>query len=111
VGGTSEASPLFAGIVAITDQLAEHRVGAINSALYRLGRNAAENGVVDVTTGNNSLTFCSANCASAQPVLTTVTGFQATPGYDLASGWGTVDAARFVPALAAEGEGGGDGGQ
>ena len=29
-----------------------------------------------------------------------VPGFSATPGYDLASGLGTVDAARFVPALA-----------
>jgi len=27
-------------------------------------------------------------------------GFDAGPGYDLASGWGTLDAARFVPALA-----------
>jgi subtilase family serine protease len=111
VGGTSEASPLFAGIIAITDQLAEHRVGAIDGKLYRLGRNAAGNGIADVTTGDNSLTFCSANCTSAQPVLTTVTGFQAAPGYDLASGWGTVDAARFVPALAGATDDGNDNSQ
>jgi hypothetical protein len=30
-----------------------------------------------------------------------VTGFDAASGYDLASGWGTIDAAKFVPALAA----------
>ena len=29
-----------------------------------------------------------------------VTGFDAGTGYDLASGWGTIDAAKFVPALA-----------
>jgi hypothetical protein len=29
-----------------------------------------------------------------------VTGYSAAPGYDLASGLGTVNAARFVPALA-----------
>jgi len=41
---------------------------------------------VDVTSGNNSFGG--------------VTGFTASPGYDLASGWGTIDAAKFVPALA-----------
>src|SRR6266513_1656372 len=29
-----------------------------------------------------------------------VSGFPAKRGYDLASGWGTIDAAKFVPALA-----------
>jgi len=29
-----------------------------------------------------------------------VVGYNAGPGYDLASGVGTIDAARFVPALA-----------
>ena len=29
-----------------------------------------------------------------------VTGYSARPGYDLASGWGTIDGAAFVPALA-----------
>ena len=32
--------------------------------------------------------------------LYTVRGFHAAPGYDLASGVGTVDAASFVPELA-----------
>lgn len=27
-------------------------------------------------------------------------GYPAGPGYDLSSGWGTIDAAKFVPALA-----------
>ena len=29
-----------------------------------------------------------------------MTGFDAKPGYNLATGWGTIDAAQFVPALA-----------
>jgi hypothetical protein len=33
-------------------------------------------------------------------VDTTVTGFQAVAGYDLASGVGTIDAAKFVAAMA-----------
>jgi subtilase family serine protease len=85
VGGTSEASPLFAGIVALAAQAAHHRLGDINQALYDLGCNP-RSGLVDVTSGNNSFAG--------------VTGYSATRGYDLASGLGTVDAAKFVPALA-----------
>jgi hypothetical protein len=95
--GTSEASPEFAGIIALADQVAGHRVGWINPTLYELTDEDHNGGIVDITIGNNSLTFP----ASRTPV--TVTGFNATPGYDLASGWGTVDAARFFRALAEEG--------
>lgn len=84
VGGTSEASPLFAGIVALADQYAGHDLGDINPALYRL-RGAKRAGIVDVTKGNNSFDG--------------VKGFPAKRGYDLASGWGTVDASIFVKQL------------
>jgi subtilase family serine protease len=87
VGGTSEASPLFSGIVALTAQFAGHRLGDVNAALYRL-RGRSQNGIVDVTTGDISFAG--------------VTGPSAGPGYDLASGWGTIDAASFVPRLAAK---------
>jgi subtilase family serine protease len=99
VGGTSEASPLFAGIVALADQAAGRRLGFLNQRLYQMGEDHAP-GIVDVTTGDNSFTFGA----------TTVTGFPATRGFDLASGWGTIDAARFVPELARRGgdDGGGD---
>jgi hypothetical protein len=36
-GGTSEASPIFSGIVALADQVAHRRLGDIHAAL-RLGR-------------------------------------------------------------------------
>jgi subtilase family serine protease len=42
VGGTSEASPLFAGVVAIADQIAGHRLGWINPRLYALGTRASK---------------------------------------------------------------------
>jgi subtilase family serine protease len=82
-GGTSEASPLFAGIVAIADQAAHHDLGLLNPALYRLQGDA---GIVDITAGNNSFAG--------------VTGYNAGPGYDLASGVGTVDANALVHELA-----------
>ena len=95
LGGTSEATPIFAGIVALADQVAGHRLGSINPALYTLGglsqvsSDAFRTGIVDVTSGSNS--------------YGRVAGYAATSGYDLASGWGTIDAARFVPALARPG--------
>ncbi len=93
VCGTSEATPLFAGVVALADQVAGHPLGVINPALYSLSASGAP-GIVDVTSGDNSVSFTQAH------TLQTVTGFSARPGYDLASGVGTVDAKSFVPELA-----------
>ena len=93
-GGTSEATPEFAGIVAIADQYAGHRLGLINSALYRL-EEAHAPGIVDVTRGSNSVAFTQNGRTFA------VRGYRARPGYDLATGTGTINAARFVPELAA----------
>ena len=51
-------------------------------------------GIADVTDGNNTVSFTQNNHQY------TVSGFSAAPGYDLASGVGTVNAASFVPELA-----------
>jgi len=91
--GTSEATPLFAGIVALADQVAGHPLGLINPALYRLAAAGAP-GIVDVTSGNNTVSFTQGGHEH------TVRGFTATRGYDLASGVGTVNAAYFVRELA-----------
>jgi hypothetical protein len=93
-GGTSAACPLLAGIVAIADQYAHTRLGLINPALYRLEQEHAP-GIVDVTQGDNTVRFT----FDGTPL--TVEGYPAKPGYDLVAGVGTVDAARFVPELAA----------
>jgi subtilase family serine protease len=92
--GTSESTPLFAGIVALAAQKAGHPLGLINPALYFMSAVHAR-GLVDVTRGNNTAAFEQGGS------LHTVTGFSARRGYDLASGVGTVDARWFVPELAA----------
>jgi subtilase family serine protease len=94
IGGTSEASPEFAGIVSIADQWAGHGLGVLNPAIYRLERRGAA-GIVDVTTGTNTVTFPQGGSNH------TVNGFDAGMGYDLSSGVGTLNAARFVPELVA----------
>jgi subtilase family serine protease len=93
VCGTSEASPLFAGIVALTDQVAGHSLGLINPALYAL-KAAHAPGLVPVTIGNNTVSF------TQNGTLYTVQGYSASPGYSMAAGVGTVNAALFVPELA-----------
>ncbi|RLU87503.1 protease [Streptomyces griseocarneus] len=90
-GGTSEAAPLFSGIVALADQAAGHRLGNINEALYSLyACHSPATGIVDVNDGTDN---------SYQGVE----GYKAVDGYDMATGVGTIDALRFVKALAREG--------
>ena len=92
IGGTSEASPEFSGIIAIADQMAGHGLGLINPALYSMEAAGAP-GIVDVTNGNNTVTVTQGGATH------TVNGWAAVNGYDLASGVGTVNAALFVPEL------------
>jgi subtilase family serine protease len=91
--GTSEATPEFAGIVALADQVAGHPLGMINEYLYQLAARRAP-GIVDVVSGNNTVSFRQGG------KMHTVTGFAARRGYDLASGVGTVNAPAFVRELA-----------
>ncbi len=95
--GTSLATPLFAGIVALADQYAGHGkadgLGLINPAIYAIAARH-ERGIVDIRKGSNTQTF------SQGGKQRTVRGFSARAGYDLVTGVGTVDAAYFVPELA-----------
>jgi subtilase family serine protease len=92
--GTSVATPMLAGLVAITDQAAHTRLGPINPALYQLAQQHAP-GIVPVTRGSNTVRV------SQRGKTVTVRGYPARAGYSLVTGVGTVDAARFVPELAA----------
>jgi subtilase family serine protease len=86
--GTSEAAPLFAGVLALATQLNHANVGPINPALYGiLGPAGASAGIADVVKGNDS--------------APKVPGFTAAKGFDVATGWGTVNASAFVPRLVA----------
>ena len=99
IGGTSESSPLFSGVVAVADQAAGHRLGLLNPSLYALG-DQGRSGLTDVTSGNNSV---AGSNVTLFPGPFTVTGFDAVSGYDLSSGLGTVNGARLVRQLSASG--------
>jgi subtilase family serine protease len=93
--GTSESAPMTAGVLALATQLNHGRnVGPINPALYELlGPAGTRAGISDVVSGNNSVIDQNGNVV--------VPGFTAGPGFDVATGWGTIDASKFVPALVA----------
>jgi subtilase family serine protease len=93
-GGTSAATPEFAGIVALANQAAGKPLGQLNPLLYSL---TGDDGILDITSGNNDIgTFRNSDGRKHH-----VPGFTAVAGYDLASGLGTVDAAKLVAALVA----------
>jgi len=97
VGGTSASSPSFAGIMAIVDQKVGGRQGLANYVLYPLAK--AENFAcnsssrTDPTKGStcvfNDVTAGNTN-VPGQP------GFSGAPGFDLATGLGSVDANNLV---------------
>jgi subtilase family serine protease len=90
-GGTSAAAPFWAGLIALADQEAGHPLGFVNPAIYRIARGPLYHKAFhDVTTGNNTVVLNGV----------TVTGYQAGPGWDPVTGWGTPDAQVLIPLLA-----------
>ncbi len=85
-GGTSQASPLWAGMMALINQFKGSVQGSPNRELYRLGVNQYRSGgpavFRDITVGNNS-TGPRTPCAPFG-----VTGVSAAFGYDAVTGWG-----------------------
>jgi pseudomonalisin len=96
IGGTSVASPVFSGVVALMNQKLGTRLGNVNSMLYSLAA-SAPNVFHDITTGNNMVP-CQAgskDCGSSGMI-----GYNAAAGYDLASGLGSVDMGALAAAWA-----------
>jgi subtilase family serine protease len=90
--GTSAAAPFWAGIVALADQCAGRHLGFINPVIYRIARSPAYHRAFhDITSGNNTVTYSNV----------TVAGYQAAPGWDPVTGWGSPNAQVLVPLLAA----------
>jgi hypothetical protein len=116
-GGTSVATPAFAGIMALVNQKTGSRQGNANYILYKLAApngNSCDSSTVapgnsclfyDVTKGNNSVPCVagSPNCGAAPAggfgVLVDSNGnpaWTATAGYDMATGLGSVNAFNLV---------------
>jgi subtilase family serine protease len=94
VGGTSVGPPVMAGIVALINQFTNRPGGSgnINPVLYPLAARLPS-AFHDVQSGDNKVPFsppCSAS--NATPLI----GYNALPGYDLATGLGSIDAFVLV---------------
>jgi subtilase family serine protease len=105
--GTSFATPQWAALVALADQgVPGRRVGLITPSLYQMAA-GAQGPLVPVQQGNN--TYLTANNDYGVPNPTCSYGpakvagpcFQATAGYNLATGLGLPDASVLVPLLRA----------
>jgi subtilase family serine protease len=85
VGGTSAASPSFAGVMALVVENTAARQGNANVVFYSLASKQRTGGAAvfhAITNGNNSVPGQA--------------GFSATVGYDQATGLGSIDAAVLV---------------
>jgi subtilase family serine protease len=92
-GGTSFAAPRWAGFLALVNQqsVANGRgtVGFINPALYNLGTSSSyASAFHDITSGSNP------------PAAGDGSGFNAVPGYDLVTGWGSPAGVGLINQLA-----------
>jgi subtilase family serine protease len=84
-GGTSFATPMWAGYLALVNQQAvangHSTLGFINPAIYTIGLSGGyDSDFHDITSGSN--------------------GYSATTGYDLATGWGSPNGTGLINALA-----------
>lgn len=92
IGGTSASAPFWAALMAIANQMAGHPLGFINSALYTLAMsNKYGQDFRDITVGNNSVNDGHVN----------VVGYDAAPGWDPITGWGSPIANKLLPDLIA----------
>jgi len=90
-GGTSASAPIWAALIALADQYAGRHLGFVNPAIYQIARGPRYHQAFhDVTEGNNTVQF----------PPETITGYQAAPGWDPVTGWGSPDAQVLIPLLA-----------
>ncbi|MGH9486833.1 MAG: protease pro-enzyme activation domain-containing protein [Terriglobales bacterium] len=103
--GTSAAAPAFAGLMALVDQSQNQAQGLVNPTLYGLAAQQPQGACYssappissctfnDVTQGNNFVpcTAGSAGCGANGEM-----GFSAAPGYDEATGLGSVNASNLA---------------
>ena len=98
-GGTSLDSQIFGGMLALVEQKIGSKIGNANPTLYALGNttayyNPTSSSVFhDVTAGSNAMqcTAGSKDCPNGGS-----TGYSAGTGYDLATGWGSVDLSNLA---------------
>jgi hypothetical protein len=104
--GTSASAPSMAAIAALLDQELGGAQGALNPLIYRLANRVYSTAFHDVTQASSGVSNCTAVtpslCNNSTPGQSGLSGglpgYLVTPGYDLATGWGSLDVAKFINA-------------
>ncbi|HEY8316292.1 MAG TPA: S53 family peptidase [Gaiellaceae bacterium] len=91
IGGTSAASPQWAGVAALADEIAGHDLGFLNPALYAIGANPSQ----------YAADFYDPTHNSNQEPGSSIPGWPASQGWDAVTGLGTPNVANLIPDLIA----------
>jgi subtilase family serine protease len=109
--GTSAATPSMAGIMALVNQTLAERQGNFNPTLYSLAATPSNGVFNDITVASSGVSDCDVDtpslcnnsitlkAGSSPPVLP---GFLVGPGYDLATGWGSINVGNLITALTSQ---------
>jgi subtilase family serine protease len=109
--GTSGATPSMAGIMALVDQSLGERQGNFNPTLYSLAATPSNAVFNDVTVASSGIASCSIDTPSlcnnsitlalgSNPAV--LPGFSVNTGYDLVTGWGSINVANLLSALTSQ---------
>ena len=107
IGGTSLASPLYAGLEAIADQVAGHAHGFVNPAIYALNGTAAVHDVVPPSTPkavvrvnyNNSIDDADGTTPILRSLDDEAQSIHTAPGWDTITGVGTPNGLAYLAGL------------
>jgi trimeric autotransporter adhesin len=105
IGGTSASAPAFTGMLALLRQKTGTRLGQAGYVLYDLAKTKYSTVFHDITTGDNSVNcqIINGGCSKVAAGYYFMNGYNATAGYDMASGLGSVDASQMVSNWASPG--------
>lgn len=108
--GTSGGTPSMAGIMALIDQALGGRQGNFAPSLYSLANSSSFGVFNDVTVTSSGVSGCNIETPSmcnntmalsgSNPSV--VVGYEVNVGYDLATGWGSLDVGNLLSALTSQ---------
>jgi len=99
--GTSEASPLYAGLIALLNATLGYRLGWLNSAFYALATTPGASIFNDIDDGGSNA-FSFTLKPPNPPTVITSPGYTAVKGWDACTGWGSIRGSRLYAALASQ---------
>jgi uncharacterized protein (TIGR03437 family) len=95
-GGTSASAPVFASMMALIDQTANARQGQVNQVLYPLAQTDIQSGSCNASNSPAATCLFHDITSGTSAVPGGTSDYAATPGYDMATGLGSVNLANLA---------------